>query len=497
MKKSILFIALAAVLLSFVSYEDGEESAVPYGYPDSTVKAFLKSQESKYSAIPYFAKLDDQYLFYVVKGEWLDTSLTQFAKGDFLMGIVNERNEVILPVEYNKIYNPDATARGYIEIEKNGKRGLVNYHTKKVIAAEYDVIYEPKDWESIAVGRIGNNFYRIFPDGRRAKFVSRDYENDLSMYDVVSGNWTFEKNNKFQLIFDLYPHKEKWGDDTARIRGVLINPSFLCNMKFDEKISEFDPNEQYYGTNVATFDVGYLQKINENVYFFITDFIDKGVMERGWAIEHHSIVATDSVGSVLSFAEVKEKDDFEYFYWYVEDEDYSGSQNFYSVGHRDDSLVMIKCLRDSILDFTKYDIFSHDYFYKITTKGKVERLESNRIFDITKYVEMYESDLEGVFINDVKGEYNGSGLLFTHMQLDDLELMRNEIFADYGYKFKNEKWKKYFEAKTWYKAKYDNVEQFLTPIDKHNIDVIKKKEELLKKEGKLSKPKSVNYAWGI
>lgn len=51
----------------------------------------------------------------------------------------------------------------------------------------------------------------------------------------------------------------------------------------------------------------------------------------------------------------------------------------------------------------------------------------------------------------------------------DLDIMRNEIFADHGYTFKSEKWKEYFYNQDWYCPRYDNVDHKLTDIEKINV----------------------------
>ncbi len=61
--------------------------------------------------------------------------------------------------------------------------------------------------------------------------------------------------------------------------------------------------------------------------------------------------------------------------------------------------------------------------------------------------------------------------------VEQLDIMRNEIFADYGYKFKIEKWKKYFESKKWYVPRHEDVNEFLSEIEKYNIDLILKVKE--------------------
>ena len=61
--------------------------------------------------------------------------------------------------------------------------------------------------------------------------------------------------------------------------------------------------------------------------------------------------------------------------------------------------------------------------------------------------------------------------------IEQLDVMRNEIFADYGYRFSTDKWREYFENKFWYEASYDNVNEFLTEIEKYNINLILKVKE--------------------
>jgi hypothetical protein len=58
----------------------------------------------------------------------------------------------------------------------------------------------------------------------------------------------------------------------------------------------------------------------------------------------------------------------------------------------------------------------------------------------------------------------------------ELKVMRNEIFARYGYKFKSEEMRKYFDKQKWYEPKYDDVTSKLTDIENANIKLIKKYE---------------------
>ena len=61
--------------------------------------------------------------------------------------------------------------------------------------------------------------------------------------------------------------------------------------------------------------------------------------------------------------------------------------------------------------------------------------------------------------------------------LPNLKIMRNEIFARHGYKFKTKDMADYFGAKAWYKPQYDDVTSKLTPIETLNIALIQELEK--------------------
>ena len=59
----------------------------------------------------------------------------------------------------------------------------------------------------------------------------------------------------------------------------------------------------------------------------------------------------------------------------------------------------------------------------------------------------------------------------------ELRLIRNEIFARYGYRFKDTVLQAYFDKQDWYKPLRDDVEQYLTPLERANIKFILEKEK--------------------
>jgi hypothetical protein len=65
---------------------------------------------------------------------------------------------------------------------------------------------------------------------------------------------------------------------------------------------------------------------------------------------------------------------------------------------------------------------------------------------------------------------------FSDYSKEELKIMRNEIFAVYGYIFKTEPLKSYYAAMPWYVAERDNVDDMLTDIEKANVAMIKEVE---------------------
>ncbi len=70
--------------------------------------------------------------------------------------------------------------------------------------------------------------------------------------------------------------------------------------------------------------------------------------------------------------------------------------------------------------------------------------------------------------------------------IDQLRIIRNEIFARKGYIFNSQDLQDHFSTFDWYKPKYENVDSLLTDLDKKNIQTIlelenKKRNEIERK----------------
>lgn len=117
----------------------------------------------------------------------------------------------------------------------------------------------------------------------------------------------------------------------------------------------------------------------------------------------------------------------------------------------------------------------------------IQLIQSKYDFDFTNELERnYQYFLvdECGILHIAKGEYSDKRRFIecsvrilvveylNNFSKRELDIMRNEIFADHGYKFKSKKWQKYFCDKEWYKPRYDDVNNRLTNIEKINIQLI-------------------------
>ncbi len=489
MKKSILLIVLAALLLSFVSYESstavaGEtkaiDSALVFGYPDATVRMVLEKYKTQYSKIPYFTKFaNGKYLFYVVQGNWKEPKNDSFPKGDFKMGVIDEKGNVLLPAEYDKLYNPDGTVHGFIEIEKNGKRGLFNYTTKKIISAEYDVIYQSTKKYAMAVGKKGNTFFYLQSEKLATEIND---STDFPLYSNVKYRWKFDVKGKRVNLYSTSMLDRHY--TYYRGNGVYFTTSYMYGMHCFPEIQYFigvsseaelirksNPNYQSKkGDVVMVYEYrGEIKQQHQigSISTFLISFYKEGISGRSYQKERTSVITQDIKGNIIA-GKLLLKNNYgsdvgcvvPTAVRFISDSLLEVKDYKYTSDHFDENL-------DSIKFYSKFSKMAFHRYYSIASNGKIFRLESNRIHEFTKYTIVDNSYF------DVCDLLENSEMI--RMDSEDLDFMIQEIYADYGLIFTDKKWADYFATQTWYKPRYNNVDSLLTIIDKQNLIFIKKK----------------------
>ena len=207
-----------------------------------------------------------------------------------------------------------------------------------------------------------------------------------------------------------------------------------------------------------------------NIYTFFTSIHEVGLDARGYTNDAESFITYNKQKRSFNKIDLNEHNQYDYF---------CGESNYQLLN---DSIV--ECIQNNT---TKEQLYAWETvytFYKINSDGSIHPLESDRHFDFTKFVYINESYFKGCFGTyidgyDYENDEKGNVWVRDHLTINDLDMMRNEIFADYGYKFQSEKWQKHFSKFEWYKSSYENVDEQLTDMDRHNIKVILKVRKLM------------------
>ena len=162
-----------------------------------------------------------------------------------------------------------------------------------------------------------------------------------------------------------------------------------------------------------------------------------------------------------------------------------------SIKQINDTLFEVKSgarLFEPLYDSTKY-ISGGTYYHYLALRGnKLIELKDHRLFGFTKYVKMDDSYLNGCYtVMEGSGRNErGTEKTVNRITPEMLRLMKNEIFADYRYKFKDPRWESVFEMMDSYNIYTDgdnpqpvpfntNVDDSLTAVDKYNINWIAQK----------------------
>jgi hypothetical protein len=122
--------------------------------------------------------------------------------------------------------------------------------------------------------------------------------------------------------------------------------------------------------------------------------------------------------------------------------------------------------------FVKYRDFFGDTIYSIKFKPAIT--DFSPLYELGKRKNL-ESPYKGKFIQASTIELTANDL--TGLTPKELQIMRNEVFARYGYTFKEGgEMARYFNNQYWYKPERTEVNELLTELEKSNIQLIQNEE---------------------
>ena len=271
-------------------------------YVDSASIRFVQKSDSTYSRTPYYFKSSGKTFYYVCDGEWVKPEDNSFPDEITGMGLVDEHGKLILATKYHKIYNPDATAKGYVEIEVDGKKGLLNYQTAEVIPCEFDIIFPSDKSEKIAIGKKEKEYFYISRNGSMQKLDSTDR---VPSFREMDNNWKFDAIAGDHIILhDSYNHF--FVDDANEGNGVVFTPSYLQAFGFLPEVHNYliQGKSVEFGTTASRGKLLEKKSLSEKVMALMFFFYEEGIDGRGHAIQNHQITTIDSTNKVIATKEI-------------------------------------------------------------------------------------------------------------------------------------------------------------------------------------------------
>jgi len=464
-------------------------------YSPITLKAFETAKElkSKYDSVIWFGHLDNKTYFYVVKGKW-DIRKDIFEKyvyskysdrfkdleiEPYKMGLVSPELKEIIPAEYDLIHNISGTFQGMVEVEKDSKKGFYNLAGKTIVPVKYDEIFPIVDDENLAVLKDGDNYFYLKKDTSISEKVDLKVNDFFPKIAMISSSANI-KPNKFPSITE-YNSREQHA-------ALYIPPSYLVDLNMIDKIQDFQNplRKDIDGEVHVDYKIDLTDKQEEPENWFQAAFYsltDHFIGGRGEFYDSKNLVIIDKKKNRVLSHEIRTD--------YGEEEGdggFGGACNITQIKAINDSLFEVKAgasMYIDLYDSTRTITGGAYYHYLMVKNNKLIELPNKRTFGFTKYVKMDDSYLKGCYNLTIGASRDNEGQKKDISQLtpEILRYIKNEIYADYRYEFKDKRWKEVFQN---IELVYDKdsrktldgnttVDDSLTAIDKYNINWISQK----------------------
>jgi hypothetical protein len=408
--------------------------------------------QEKYDTVVWVANYEGTPYFYVVNGSW-DAD----QGGVFLMGLVDETGKEIIPVQYDMVGTIGFDWPGMLEVRDNNGVGLFSLEKGEVVQPGYEWIVPYEITNAFAIVKTDSaygwldktyNYHDDFPSESAAAFIaSHDF--------LPTGR---EFSSQTTTMCEI-PSEEYYGS------GRIIFPAYLTSTGLFQEV-EYDftmyANTWRANTEMISADHQFFDSVLEGVSMLMTSISKRYLdgREAFYTSNEVSFVSNDGtlVGTSASLA-----------------------SSDITINRIDSTLIEIVTTNsadgpefyEESSDETEIDIPQYMYF-RLEETGP-EQLGSSRMFNFTEFVKLDSSYLTGNFTYIERETFNTSSRTF----LCDTTLirMRNEILAEYGYIFPDERTTEAFKFNNWYNPRYQAVAQFednLNDIDRHNLKFLEK-----------------------
>lgn len=448
-----------------------------------TLKAFetAKQLKSKYDSVIWFGHLDNKTYFYVVKGKWdMQKDIERWKDSviePYKMGLVGPDLKEIIPVEYDLIHNINGTFPGMVEVEKGTKKGFFDLNGKITVPVNYDQIFPIDDENNLAVLKNGEDYFYLKKDMSISEKVDLKLSDFFSKINMLSSEFNLYK--RALSVVTEYNSRDSHG-------AVYIAPSYMSDLNMISKWQDFkNPLRKIAYEEVhANYNITFSNETKEPDNWFVASFYkirDYYVGGRSEFYEKKNMIIVDKKSNRIFTKDLGTDLTWE------EDggESLEGTCDVNTVRSINDTLFEVKSgavLNIDLYDTTKYVFGGPSYSYFVIKNNKLTELGTNRKFAFTKFIKMDDSYLNNCYVLKVGpgNYYSREKQNIDHITPEMLRYMKNEIYADYRYEFKDKRWAEIFQEMPSYYVKENikpnvSVDDSLTSIDKYNINWINQK----------------------
>jgi hypothetical protein len=474
----------------FVAYENFVRSKTLRDediYDPLTLAAFATASKLTvgFDSVIWFSHIQDKTYYYVVNGKWelysLNPEIDPSRKTSYKMGLIGPDLRPIVPTEFDLIHHIGGTFPDMIEVEKKQKKGFYDISGKEVLPVIYDQIFPVSgEGDNIAALRIGDDLFWLKSD-----YTVSD-KTDIRMADILpklskTGSFSM-KNGDYQSLTEFNSREEH--------NSIYLPPSYMVdlnllpvyktfknpmrrNVEYGDASENYIVNKSTIENKANTYEgEGWLQTL----FYTVRDYYLGG---RSEFYDRKNLVIVDNKRNRIYSTDLGT--------------DYSpdGSQSLdgpcdiSSITALNDSLFEVKV--GSVLYLELYDttqvVSAGPYYHYLTIKGnKLVESNTRRNFGFTKFVKMDDNYLNGCYMVDKNINGHISTKRIDYVTPEMLRYIKNEIYADYGYKFEDKRWENVFMVNDMYNYNKDgeieyakSISDSLTAIDKYNINFIDQK----------------------
>lgn len=452
-------------------------------YSPITLKAFetAKQLKSKYDSVIWFGHLDNKTYFYVVKGKWdIDKDISREKDSvidPYKMGLVGPDLKEIIPLEYDLIHNINGTFPGMVEVERANKKGFFDLNGKIIIPVNYDQIFPIDDENNLAVLKNGEDYFYLKKDMSISEKVELKMSDFFSKIKMLSS-----QSNLYKDALSVITEYNSRDDNGA----IYIAPSYMADLNMISKRQSFkNPLRKVeYEDAHANYNISFSSDAKEPDNWFLASFYkirDYYIGGRTEFYEKKNLVMVDKKSNRVFTHDIETDLTWE------ESGGVSleGSCDVNTIKSINDTLFEVKSgaiLNVDLYDTTKYVFGGPSYSYFVIKDNKLIGLRTNRKFGFTKFTKMDDSYLNNCYVLEVGsgGYYSRKKKNIDYVTPEMLQYIKNEIYADYRYQFKDKRWMEIFQAMPSYDGGENvkpnvSVDDSLTAIDKYNINWINQK----------------------